>query len=123
MQLAIANPHLADFLRALANSQSITSPNHKQESIVNKITVLATIAAAALVGAAFLSDAGPAAAKDYEFCQQDYSSNMRSCDFETMEQCVAMISGRGGSCTRNPLRAETSRPYASAPKSRARHHR
>lgn len=89
---------------------------------MNKISVLATIAAVALVGAAFLSDAGPAAAKDYEFCQQDYSSNMRSCDFETMEQCVAMISGRGGSCTRNPL-AETSRSYASAPKSRARHHR
>lgn len=123
MQLAIANPHLADFLRALANSQSITSPNHKQESIVNKITVLATIAAAALVGAAFLSDVGPAAAKDYELCQQDYSTNMRSCDFETMEQCVAMISGRGGSCTRNPLLAETSGSYASAPKSRARHHR
>lgn len=90
---------------------------------MNKITVLATIATAALVGAALLSDAGPAAAKDYEFCQQDYSSAMRSCGFETMEQCVAMISGRGGSCMRNPLLAETSRSYASAPKRRARPHR
>lgn len=123
MQLAIANPHLAGFLRALASSQSISSPNHKQESNVSKIAVLATIASAALAGAAFLSAAAPAAAKDYEFCQQDYSSTMRSCGFETMEQCVAMISGRGGSCMRNPFLAETSGSYASAPKSRARHHR
>lgn len=83
---------------------------------MNKIAVLATIASAALAGAAFLSAAAPAAAKDYEFCQQDYSSAMRSCGFETMEQCVAMISGRGGSCMRNPFQAETSGSYASAPK-------
>lgn len=90
---------------------------------MSKIVVLATIAGAALTGAAFLSAAAPAAAKDYEFCQQDHSSEMRSCGFETMEQCVAMISGRGGSCMRNPILAELSRSYASTPKSRARHHR
>ena len=41
---------------------------------------------------------------------------MRSCGFDTMDQCVAMISGRGGSCDRNPFLAEASASYAYAPK-------
>ena len=59
--------------------------------------------AVTLASAAFLEPVQPAAAKDYEYCRQDYSSGMRQCGFDTMEQCLAMISGRGGSCLRDPF--------------------
>jgi hypothetical protein len=48
---------------------------------------------------------------------------MRSCGFETMEQCVAAISGRGGTCTRDPYVPETGESYAYAPKRHGRPHR
>jgi Protein of unknown function (DUF3551) len=41
---------------------------------------------------------------------------MRSCGFETMEQCQAMSSGRGGTCYRDPLLTDTSSAYAYQPK-------
>jgi hypothetical protein len=41
---------------------------------------------------------------------------MRSCGFETMEQCQAMSSGRGGSCYRDPFLTDTSSAYAYQPK-------
>ncbi len=90
---------------------------------MSKRFALSTISVAALAGTAFLGAAEPAAAKEYEFCRHDYSSGMRSCGFDTMEQCVAMISGRGGSCIRNPLLAETSVSYAYAAKDHRRLHR
>ena len=65
----------------------------------------------------------PVAAKDYAFCRQDDSSGMRSCGFETMEQCVTAISGRGGACTRDPYVTETGGSYAYAPKRHGRPHR
>jgi hypothetical protein len=77
---------------------------------------LRTMAIAALAGATLLSAAEPVAAGKYEFCREDYSSGMRQCGFNTVEQCVAMISGRGGSCVRTPLLSETSASYARAPK-------
>ena len=73
-------------------------------------------AAAALAGATLLSAAEPVAAREYEYCREDYSSGMRQCGFATVEQCVAMISGRGGSCVRNPRLSEASTSYAHAPK-------
>jgi hypothetical protein len=88
------------------------------ESDMNKICV-GMLGSVALAGAA-LSVPGALAAKDYAFCRQDESSGMRSCDFETMEPCVAMISGRGGTCTRDPYMTETSESYAYAPKRRGR---
>ena len=89
---------------------------------MKKIVAFGTIAIAILAGAAFLSTAGQAAAKDYEFCRQD-SSGTSSCGFDTMEQCVAMISGRGGSCTRNPVLADANASSAHAPKRRGPAHR
>jgi hypothetical protein len=53
---------------------------------------LGTIAAVALAAATFWYTAEPASAKNYEYCRVD-SSGMRSCGFDTMEQCLAMISG------------------------------
>jgi hypothetical protein len=59
--------------------------------------------------------ATPAAAAKYEYCRQDPVSGMRSCSYETMEQCQAMSSGRGGSCFRDPFLVDTS-AYAYQPK-------
>jgi hypothetical protein len=84
---------------------------------------IATFAVAALAGATFFATAEPAAAKDYEYCRQDWASGMRQCGFDTVEQCVAMISGRGGTCTRNPLYSEATAAYAYVPKAHTRHHR
>src|SRR5467141_2473296 len=44
----------------------------------------------ALFALAFVGMATPAAAAKYEYCRQDSVSGMRSCGFETMEQCQAM---------------------------------
>lgn len=80
-------------------------------------------AIATLAASAFLSTTEPAAARDYKFCRQDYSSGTRQCGFDTMEQCVAMISGRGGSCIREPFPAEAGASYAYAPKRHGHSHR
>jgi Protein of unknown function (DUF3551) len=92
------------------------------ESNMNKIFV-GTLGIVGLAGVAFLAPTEPVAAKDYAFCRQDDSSGMRSCGFGTMEQCVATISGRGGTCTRDPYVTETGESYAYAPKRRGRPHR
>jgi hypothetical protein len=89
---------------------------------MKKILAFSTIAVAILAGSAFLSISEPAAAKDYEFCRQD-SSGTLACGFDTMEQCVAMMSGRGGSCSRNPFLADPNASYAHAPKRRSPAHR
>jgi hypothetical protein len=83
-----------------------------------------TIALAALAGAAFFVAGEPSAARNYQYCGADYASGVRQCGFDTMEQCVAMISGRGGSCTRDhflaeiewfaPVRSKGPRPSAAA---------
>jgi hypothetical protein len=72
--------------------------------------------ATALLALAYVAMATPAAAAKYEFCRQDVTSGMRSCSFETMEQCQAMSSGRGGTCYRDPLLTDTSSAYAYQPK-------
>jgi uncharacterized protein DUF3551 len=84
---------------------------------LGKILAFSAIAVTALASAAFLEAVQPAAAKDYEYCRQDYSSGMQQCGFDTMEQCVAMISGRGGSCMRDHFLKETSASFAYARKS------
>jgi Protein of unknown function (DUF3551) len=77
------------------------------------------IAAAALAAATFWYTAEPASAKNYEYCRVD-SSGTRSCGFDTIEQCLAMISGNGGTCTRDPFLANPGESYASAPKRQIR---
>jgi hypothetical protein len=85
----------------------------------NKMKQLLKLSAApvtALFALAFVGMATPATAAKYEYCRQDVTSGMRSCGFETMEQCQAMSSGRGGSCYRDPLLTDTSSAYAYQPK-------
>ncbi|WP_249158009.1 DUF3551 domain-containing protein [Bradyrhizobium jicamae] len=55
-----------------------------------------------LAGADYLSVA-PAVSTDASgYCLQDYSSAIRKCSFDTLEQCIVAISSRGGSCARHP---------------------
>jgi uncharacterized protein DUF3551 len=73
-------------------------------------------APAALFALAYVAMAAPASAGPSEYCRQDVTSGMRSCSFETLEQCQAMSSGRGGTCYRDPLLTDTSSAYAYQPK-------
>jgi hypothetical protein len=57
--------------------------------------------------------ATPAAA--YEYCRRDITSYMLGCSFDTMAQCQAMSSGRGGDCLRDPFLASSSSAYAYQP--------
>ena len=79
---------------------------------MSKAITFSTIAVVALAGAAFFGSADPSAAKNYEYCRYDYISRMQSCSFDTMEQCLASASGRGGTCDRDPFLSEASGPYA-----------
>jgi hypothetical protein len=72
--------------------------------------------AAALFALAYVAMATPASAGPSEYCRQDVTSGMRSCSFETLEQCQAMSSGRGGTCYRDPFLTDTSSAYAYQPK-------
>jgi hypothetical protein len=51
---------------------------------MKKSFAFSTIAVATLAGSAFLVTPEPVAAKDYEFCRQDYSSGISSCGFDNM---------------------------------------
>jgi hypothetical protein len=81
---------------------------------MKQVLKLTTASATALLALAYVSMA-PAAAAKYEYCRQDATSGMRSCSFETMEQCQTMSAGRGGTCYRDPLVTDTS-AYAYQPK-------
>jgi hypothetical protein len=81
---------------------------------MKQVLKLTTASATALLALAYVSMA-PAAAAKYEYCRQDVTSGMRSCSFETMEQCQTMSAGRGGTCYRDPLVNDTS-AYAYQPK-------
>jgi hypothetical protein len=50
--------------------------------------------------------ASTTAASAGEYCRKDVTSAITSCSFDTMEQCYAMSSGRGGGCFRDPFLPE-----------------
>ena len=72
---------------------------------------------AAVACIAFFGAAGPAAAKDYEYCRRN-SSYMLSCGYETLAQCQDMSSGRGGDCIHNPSLGGAANAFAYAPAAR-----
>jgi hypothetical protein len=84
------------------------------------MTKLLSLGVAAVTCIAFFGTAGPAAAKDYEYCRRD-SSYMLSCGYETLAGCQDMASGRGGDCIRNPSFGDAASAYAYVPI--ARQHR
>jgi hypothetical protein len=82
---------------------------------MKQLLKLSAAHATALFALAYVAMATPAAAGPNEYCRQDVTSGMRSCSFETLEQCQAMSAGRGGTCYRDPLVNDTS-AYAYQPK-------
>jgi hypothetical protein len=56
----------------------------------------------ALSAWALVAFATPAFAHTYEYCRRDVIGYTLSCGFETLAQCQAMSSGRGGDCARDP---------------------
>jgi hypothetical protein len=56
------------------------------------------------------------AASAGEYCRWDVTSHVKSCSFDTLEQCQATSSGRGGDCARDPFLASPSTAYAYQPK-------
>ena len=79
----------------------------------NLLTLTAALIAA-LCALAFVASATPASAGEY--CRRDITSYMLSCSFDTLAQCQAMSSGRGGDCLRDPYLNDASTAYAFAPK-------
>jgi hypothetical protein len=56
--------------------------------------------------------ATPASAHTYEYCRRDIIGYTISCSFDTLAQCQAMSSGRGGDCMRDPYLSDIRSSYA-----------
>jgi hypothetical protein len=62
-----------------------------------------TLAVAIAVPVMLLGHADGARAQNYPWCAEGgFKDGARSCGFTTREQCMAAVSGVGGSCERNP---------------------
>ena len=83
---------------------------------MRRFSILTTTSIAALSAWTFVAFATPASAHTYEYCRRDITGYTLSCGFDTLAQCQAMSSGRGGSCYRDPLLTDTSSAYAYQPK-------
>jgi Protein of unknown function (DUF3551) len=78
------------------------------------LTMTAAPATALFALLAISASATPASAGEY--CRKDVTSAITSCSFDTMDQCHAMSSGRGGDCFRDPfLPARDTLAYAPKP--------
>lgn len=84
---------------------------------MEQLLKLSAMPIAVLSTLAFMTIATPASANSHEYCRRDITEyGALSCGFETMAQCQAMSSGRGGDCLRDPFLASPSNAYAYQPK-------
>lgn len=91
-------------------------------SAAKQLLKLGVAPIAALSALAFVSISTPASAHTYEYCRTDILSHMLQCGFDSLEQCKAMSSGRGGDCQRDPF-LPPANALAYAPKTvGAKHH-
>ena len=74
-----------------------------------------TIVSILVRAVAYAAIATPASAHTYEYCLRDVESLAQSCDFDTLAQCQATSSGRGGDCYRDPFLRGASGAHAYAP--------
>ena len=79
------------------------------------LTTVTTTATAALFALPFVATCSTAASA-YECCCTEVTSHILGCSFSSKEQCLAMSSGRGGDCDRDPFLAVPSGAYAYQPK-------
>jgi hypothetical protein len=89
---------------------------------------LLSLGIAAIACAAIFATTAPTAAKASEYCRRDITGYTLGCGYDTLAQCQAMSSGRGGDCLRNPALEGTAKAegaanaYAYAPIARKHHH-
>src|SRR5664279_301978 len=90
---------------------------------MKQVLKLTTAPAAALAVLAFAAMTAPAAAaspksaSQVDYCRTDVTAGTLGCGYASLEQCQAMSSGRGGSCSPNPFSANaSSNAYAYQPK-------
>jgi hypothetical protein len=92
--------------------------NYKMLAAASNITTTASkligTLAAALCTFALVAITAPAAQAG-AYCSTD-SSAMRSCGYDTLEQCKASMSGKNGTCDRDPFLADASKALAYQPK-------
>jgi hypothetical protein len=84
---------------------------------MKKLLILASASAAGLVAAIAFGTFNLPEANAGEYCRTDATAHMRSCGFDTMEQCQAMRYGLGGDCDRNPFLSDNKDALAYQPKS------
>jgi hypothetical protein len=99
--------------RPFGNSGLIIS--HREENMIQLLTRAAAPATAALFALAFAGLTATTASA-FDYCRRDITSYMLTCGFETMAQCQAMSSGRGGDCLRDPFLASPSNALAYQPR-------
>jgi Protein of unknown function (DUF3551) len=75
-------------------------------------STIASILVRALAHAAI---SAPAQAHTYEYSRRDAESFAQSCSFDTLAQCQAMSSGRGGDCYPDPFLGDAIGARADAP--------
>jgi hypothetical protein len=90
-------------------------PNRREKKDMSKRFELIVTSVAALGALTFVASATPASAHTYEYCRRDIVGYTLSCSFDTMAQCQAMSSGRGGDCLRDPFLKDIGSAYAYAP--------
>jgi hypothetical protein len=85
-----------------------------RENTMKQLLKITAAPGTGLFAMAIVAMATPAAAGEY--CRQDVTSHMHSCSFNTLAQCQAMSSGRGGDCYRDPFLTDIGSVYAYQPK-------
>jgi Protein of unknown function (DUF3551) len=97
------------------NHRGLSAVNAKAESRWNTLQPqrlrcngagLIALAFSGLIALAFLSmTSAPASAHQYKYCYVLNIGHLRVCGFDTLEQCQATQSGRGGDCEHYPFLA------------------
>ena len=90
-----------------------------EEEIMTNVSKL-VFGAAIAVFAAVVGFEKPAAAQNHSWCAEyDFgSAGATNCGFATFQQCLAAVSGVGGSCGPNPQYQASPRLYTSAKRPR-----
>jgi hypothetical protein len=83
----------------------------KMEKKMKRLLKKMILSCSALVAFAAVIVTSPAADAG-EYCTLN-NSYMRSCGYDSMEQCQAMLSGRDGTCMRDPFAPAASGAFAS----------
>jgi hypothetical protein len=83
---------------------------------VSRFSIVSATCIAAQSAWTFVAFATPASAHTYEYCRRDIIGYALSCGFDTLAQCQAMSSGRGGDCVRDPSLGDVRSAYAFASK-------